>query len=221
MVSNRERVARALDTTAEASSRSSRDSSPACPGRDGVADDPQVLDERRATIRGGMQYSSGDLQCQLRAMTERIGDLGFPFNEALSRAEQNLAGELRDIRNKSAHRARSTSTTPTVRSTRRSGCFAPPDQPGPADKIKADRVDLQRTQIESETRKDVRESTRHRWPRRCRANPVARRSQAAPRRPEWRFKESEFAANLHSVAHETGTTSEEYSDPVEFFRGPS
>ena len=33
-----------------------------------------------------------------------------------------------------------------------------------------------------------------------------------------RFKESEFAANLHSVAHETGTTSQEYADPVEFFR---
>lgn len=35
-----------------------------------------------------------------------------------------------------------------------------------------------------------------------------------------RFRESGFAANLHSVAHETGTTSQEYTDPVEHFRRP-
>ena len=51
----------------------------------------------------GFVYSTTDLSLQLRVMTERLGDLGFPFSGALSRAEQNLAGELRDIRNRASH----------------------------------------------------------------------------------------------------------------------
>ena len=178
----------------------------------------KVLDDTRGNIRGDTQYSSGDLQCQLRVMTERIGDLGFPFNEALSRAEQNLAGELREIRNKSAHQSpfnfddtyRALDTM--ERLLRAAG------QPGPADKIKADRVDLQRTQIESETRKDVRESLVIGGLGDVELTPWRDVLQPHPDVLSGRFKESEFAANLHSVAHETGTTSQEYADPVEFFR---
>ena len=55
--------------------------------------------------RPDKQYRADDLQCQLRILTERMGDLGFPFSGVLSRGEQNLAGELRDVRNAWAHNA--------------------------------------------------------------------------------------------------------------------
>ena len=39
----------------------------------------------------------------LRVMTERLGDIGFPFSRHLSRQAQNYASELRDVRNRWAH----------------------------------------------------------------------------------------------------------------------
>ena len=48
-------------------------------------------------------YQSGDLSLMLRAMTERLGDLGYPFSQYLSRQGQNYASELRDVRNRWAH----------------------------------------------------------------------------------------------------------------------
>ena len=35
--------------------------------------------------RPDRQYRADDLQCQLRILTERMGDLGFPFSGVLSR----------------------------------------------------------------------------------------------------------------------------------------
>lgn len=219
MVSNRERVARSLDVTAEGLepfvAKTLTQHVPAGMTWPTIL---KVLDESRGNPRGDMQYSAGDLQCQLRVMTERIGDLGFPFNEALSRAEQNMAGELREIRNKSAHQSpfnfddtyRALDTM--ERLLRAAG------QPTAADKVKADRIDLQRTQIESETRKDVRQSLVIGGLGDVELTPWREVLQPHPDVLSGRFKESEFAANLHSVAHETGTTSQEYADPVEFFR---
>ena len=39
----------------------------------------------------------------LRAMTERLGEFGFPFTRHLSRPGQNYASELREVRNRWAH----------------------------------------------------------------------------------------------------------------------
>lgn len=47
-------------------------------------------------------YSPRDLQSQLRVITERIGDLGFPFDD-YSRTVSTLGGELRLVRNSLAH----------------------------------------------------------------------------------------------------------------------
>ncbi|MGV0578352.1 DUF3320 domain-containing protein [Mycolicibacterium elephantis] len=49
------------------------------------------------------EYRSGDLSLMLRAMTERLGDLGYPFSGQMSRRAQNYASELRDVRNRWAH----------------------------------------------------------------------------------------------------------------------
>ncbi|MEI5584291.1 Swt1 family HEPN domain-containing protein, partial [Agromyces sp. CCNWLW208] len=53
--------------------------------------------------RHNLTYSNRDLSLMLRAMTERIGELGFPFDRALSRQGTNYASELRDVRNRWAH----------------------------------------------------------------------------------------------------------------------
>ncbi|ALU73335.1 hypothetical protein H351_30075 (plasmid) [Rhodococcus erythropolis R138] len=48
------------------------------------------------------QHSSGDLQAQLRLLTERLGKLGFPFDDP-TRTVSVLGGELRIVRNRWAH----------------------------------------------------------------------------------------------------------------------
>lgn len=65
---------------------------------------PEVL--RRKDEAAGRRvgtYRSGDLSLQLRAMTERLGALGYPFSGHLPRTAQNYASELRDVRNRWAH----------------------------------------------------------------------------------------------------------------------
>lgn len=53
--------------------------------------------------RHNLTYSNRDLSLLLRAMTERQGELGYPFDRALSRQGKNYASELRDVRNRWAH----------------------------------------------------------------------------------------------------------------------
>jgi len=61
---------------------------------------------RRKDAAAGRQtgmYRDRDLSLMLRAMTERLGEYGFPFNRHLSRQGQNYASELRGVRNQWAH----------------------------------------------------------------------------------------------------------------------
>jgi hypothetical protein len=61
---------------------------------------------RRKDMTAGRRvgaYSSRDPLLMLRAMTERLGSLGFPFNRDLPRQGQNYASELREVRNRWAH----------------------------------------------------------------------------------------------------------------------
>lgn len=51
----------------------------------------------------GREYRPRDLSLLLRAMTERLGDLGYPFSGHLSRQAENYASELRTVRNHWAH----------------------------------------------------------------------------------------------------------------------
>ncbi|TDH48412.1 DUF3320 domain-containing protein [Mycobacterium eburneum] len=65
---------------------------------------PELL--RRKDMAAGRRvglYRSRDLSLMLRAMTERFGELGYPFNRDLPRQGQNYASELRDVRNRWAH----------------------------------------------------------------------------------------------------------------------
>lgn len=61
---------------------------------------------RRKDIAAGRRvgmYRNRDLSLMLRAMTERLGDLGYPFSQYLPRQGQSYASELRDVRNRWAH----------------------------------------------------------------------------------------------------------------------
>jgi len=220
MVSNRDRVGRDLDLTAEAlETFVAKTLAPHVPAGMEWPVLLRVLDESRGDkTRVETEYAPGDLQCQLRAITEGIGDPEFPFSDALSRGEQNLAGELREIRNKWAHHSPFNFDDTYRALDTMERLLRVAGHPAAADKVKADRIDLQRTQIESETRKDVRESLVIGGLGDVELTPWRNVLQPHPDVLSGRFRDSEFAANLHSVAHETGTTSLEYADPVEFFR---
>ncbi|MGE2736075.1 DUF3320 domain-containing protein [Mycolicibacterium vaccae] len=56
-----------------------------------------------ANGRRGGEYQSRDLALMLRVMTERLGDLGYPFSKAMPRQAEIYAKELREVRNKWAH----------------------------------------------------------------------------------------------------------------------
>ena len=52
---------------------------------------------------GNRDYQSTDLALMLRAMTERLGTLGYPFNGQMPRQAEIYAKELREVRNQWAH----------------------------------------------------------------------------------------------------------------------
>lgn len=56
-----------------------------------------------ANGRGGGDYRSTDLALMLRAMTERLGDAGYPFTRNMPRQAEIYAKEMREVRNKWAH----------------------------------------------------------------------------------------------------------------------
>lgn len=66
---------------------------------------PDLLRQKDAVNgRGGNRdYQSTDLALMLRAMTERLGNFGYPFNGQMPRQAENYAKELREVRNTWAH----------------------------------------------------------------------------------------------------------------------
>ena len=56
-----------------------------------------------ANGRRSTEYSSRDVSLMLRVMTERLGELGFPFSRQMPRQAENYARELRSVRNQWAH----------------------------------------------------------------------------------------------------------------------
>ena len=165
----------------------------------------------------GKEYATGDPQDLLRALTERLGDLGFPFSKDLSRAEQNLAGELRDVRNAWAHREafspddayRALDTT--ERLLRSVGAITQADQ------VKQIRLDVQRGAYEQETKRATRTAA---TPDTADAEVPAWRDVLQPHQDvqDGTFAASEFAADLYRVAVGAADVEDEYAEPVTFFR---
>ncbi|MEE3851787.1 Swt1 family HEPN domain-containing protein [Gordonia sp. LSe1-13] len=61
----------------------------------------EILDEKKGYF-AGRKYWVHDLQAQLRMLTERLGDFGYPFDDKL-RTVSTLGNELRIVRNQLAH----------------------------------------------------------------------------------------------------------------------
>lgn len=61
----------------------------------------EILDEKKG-YSTGRKYQVHDLQAQLRMITERLGDFGYPFDDK-QRTVSTLGNELRIVRNQLAH----------------------------------------------------------------------------------------------------------------------
>lgn len=214
MVSNIDRVGAGLDILSEALEPFiARVLAPHLP--EGVSNWTLVLAAKDGIA--GKEYSASDPQVQLRVITEPLGNLRYVFNDVLSRAEQNLASEVRAVRDSWAHRKPFSSddayrALDTMERLLRAIGAAPA-----AEKIRRSRLDVQRSAYADETRRDTRTPS---------GMPALSSTDLAP----WRevlqphadiaandFARAEFAADLHQVA--TGAeASADYNDPVEFFQ---
>lgn len=61
-----------------------------------------LIELDRSRGRVPREYASSDLQAQLKVLTERLGELGFPFDDH-TRIVSTLGNELRIMRNRWAH----------------------------------------------------------------------------------------------------------------------
>jgi hypothetical protein len=164
----------------------------------------------------GKEYSRTDPQDQFRIITEPIGALGYIFNDHLSRGEQGFVGELRTVRNDVAHfkafspddAVRALDTVERVM--RAIGAVHE------ADAVRTSRLDILHGSFEQQTRKAVRAAALPGTPD---AELPSWREVLKPH-PDvasGRYNNSEFAADLYSVAVQKNAA-KEYQDPVEFFR---
>jgi predicted AAA+ superfamily ATPase len=179
----------------------------------GSAGDWVGLLEARETQRHGTakKYSKSDPALQLKVLTEewRV------FRDRLSRAEQAMASELREARNKWAHNDafNADDTYRTLDSMERLLTSAGAAEQ--ADEVRKLRLDHQRATYEAETRRVVKAAAVASVPG---AGLKPWRDVITPHHDvaTGQFNAAEFAADLHKVA--LGEGGEEYVDPVLFFQ---
>lgn len=170
--------------------------------------------ELRDANKNGVQkkFEITDPAFQLRLLTEewRI------FGKYLSRAQQSLASELREIRNKWAHNEKFTNDDTYRFLDTVERLLNAVGSPSEADAVRHLRLDHQRIAFEAETKKAT-------------LQPDGALIVAGTGLKSWRevlrphddvatgnYSASEFAADLYMVSQNEG--SQEYVEPVEFFR---
>ena len=173
----------------------------------------EVLEKRDETKNGVKKiYEKEDPAVQLKVITEewRV------FGKVLSRAQQSLASELREVRNSWAHSKKfDNDDTYRILDTMERLLIAA-GAPTEAETIRQIRQDHQRLVFESETKKAI-------------LNPNNGISVAGTGLKSWRevlrphedvatgnYSASEFAADLYMVSQNEGSS--EYVEPIEFFR---
>ena len=170
--------------------------------------------EKRDEAKNGVKkiYEKEDPAIQLKVITEewRV------FSKVLSRAQQSLASELREVRNSWAHSKKfDNDDTYRILDTMERLLTAA-GSPSEAEAIRQMRQDHQRLVFESETKKAI-------------LNPGNGLSVAGTGLKSWRevlrphedvatgnYSASEFAADLYMVSQNEGSS--EYVEPIEFFR---
>lgn len=181
---------------------------------DGIGIDWIEVIEKRDETKNGVKkkYEKEDPAVQLKVITEewRV------FGKVLSRAQQSLASELREIRNSWAHSKKfDNDDTYRILDTMERLLIAA-GSPAEAEAIRQMRQDHQRLVFESETKKAI-------------LNPGNGVSVAGTGLKSWRevlrphedvatgnYSASEFAADLYMVSQNEGSS--EYVEPIEFFR---
>lgn len=160
-------------------------------------------------------YNPHDSSDQLRALTEILIPGWYPFEGKLSPAERNLAGEARDIRNKWAHRIAFNFDDAYRALDTLERLLRVIGDPLGADKVRASREDLRNSTLRKEVKKAATSSVLTEM-----GSTVVRpwRDIVSPHADviNGTFNASEFAADLYMVAQ--GIGSEEYTDPIQFFR---
>lgn len=162
----------------------------------------------------GMEYEPSDPQLMFRIITEPFSPKGYLFNGVLSRAQQNFASELRDVRNAWAHNR----------------AFNPDDAYRALDTCERLLRAINEVQPAAEVRRlrqDVQAAAREDEARRDRAA-LGKLPDLASDLPAWRtvlqphpdvasgdYVSAEFAADLYQVSQ--GNAGDDYSDPAEFF----
>lgn len=166
--------------------------------------------------REGRDYDRRDPQLQLRALTENLGRIGWPFSAKLSRGEQNLASELREVRNGWAHRKPFTADDTYRALDTCERLLRAIGAPAQADTIRTMRTEVRATVYAAENRRVERAAAA--------SMPNLGEAELTPWREVLRphpdiaagdFARAEFAADLFRVAR--GDGSSEYVDPVRFF----
>lgn len=176
----------------------------------------KTLDEATGRDVSRQTYGSNDLHLMLRVTTKRLGNLGFPFSDTFSRAESNLLNEVAVIRNRWAHMEQFSSDDTLRALDTVERLLAVLDAPEATKSVRTERMALNRRVYEEQARADTRhvvtgpeDEDLEPW------HHVLRPRQDVL---DGRQKESDFAANLHSVATGAGDLGSEYTDPRHFFR---
>lgn len=168
---------------------------------------------------GDKKYNPVDPQNGLRMLTENITSRAipgwYPFGDRLSRAEQSLASEMREVRDREAHHEPFTADDAYRALDTAERLLRAIGAPDAADEVKRSRVDLRRVSSEQEDRRVVKAAGATEvgsagllpWREVLRPHDDVARGN---------FRAAEFAADLAMVARGEGDL--EYTDPAEFFR---
>lgn len=168
---------------------------------------------------GEKKYNPVDPQNGLRMLTENITSRAipgwYPFGDRLSRAEQSLASEMREVRDREAHHEPFTADDAYRALDTAERLLRAIGAPDAADEVKRSRVDLRRVSSEQEDRRVVKAAGATEvgsagllpWREVLRPHDDVARGN---------FRAAEFAADLAMVARGEGDL--EYTDPAEFFR---
>jgi predicted AAA+ superfamily ATPase len=211
-ISNRDRVGRGFELLAAGLGAFIDDAMSAATPDGG--DWAEMLAARDAAKHGSPRtYDRADPQAQLKVLTEewRV------FKDKLSRAEQSFASELRDIRNRWAHNAPFSpdDTYRTLDTMERLLTAAGAAER--AEEVRRLRLDHQRAQYDSETRKAVRVSATPSVPG---TGLKSWRDVVTPHEDvaAGRYDAAEFAADLYLVATGSQDVGPEYRDAAQFFQ---
>lgn len=174
----------------------------------------EALSPQQLTLAGAMNDPLGDVSAMLSLMSNRWQDL---FRKTLGQAERALVGELRTVRNNWAHQ-KAFSTDDTYRaldSVHRLLLAVSAAQAGDLDQMKQE---ILRVRFEDQVRGEKRKVSSTTIESTATGGLKPWREVVTPHKDvaSGRYQQAEFAADLWQV--HLGEGSDEYRDPVEFFR---